>query len=267
MHNVKLPKTLQRMRFVLNILLAFGIIFSSVAYAQTEVRTPILQTTETITVDAIADEKAWQIAQWRQVDQLLLGENFEAEDFTGRYKLLWDTAALYMLLEITDDVLIDTHPDPLIKYWDDDCVEIFLDEDGSGGNHQFTYNAFAYHVGLDRNVSDMGPTLQSTDSTVQTYNDHIQSQWTRSPQTQVITWELKISLFDDTFLPGADVKPTKLSKNKEIGFMLAYCDADKAVNGESTREHFIGSYPIEGINGNKDLGYIDASVFEPMILQ
>ena len=267
MHSFTLSKALQKSRSVIKIGFAFSITISAWACAQTQVRTPILQATETITVDAISDEKAWQLAQWRQVDQLLLGENLEAEDFTGRYKLLWDTAALYMLLEITDDVLIDTHPDPLIKYWDDDCVEIFVDEDGSGGNHQFTYNAFAYHVGLDRNVSDMGPTLKSTDSTVQTYNEHIQSQWTRSPQTQVITWELKISLFDDTFLPGADAKPTKLSKNKEIGFMLAYCDADKAVNGESTREHFIGSYPIEGINGNKDLGYIDASVFEPMILK
>lgn len=267
MRSFNLPKALQKTQYVVKIALAFGITISSLACAQVQHRTPILQATETITVDAIADEKAWQLAQWRQVDQLLLGENLEADDFTGRYKLLWDTAALYILLEITDDVLIDTHPDPLIKYWDDDCVEIFVDEDGSGGNHQFNYNAFAYHVGLDRNVSDMGPTLQSTHSVVQTYNDHVQSQWTRSSQTQVITWELKVSLFDDTFLPGAEVKPTKLSKNKEIGFMLAYCDADKVVDGESTREHFIGSYPIEGINGNKDLGYIDASVFEPMILK
>jgi len=262
-----LSKAVEKMQSFVKFTLALGITAASLACAQTQIRTPIVQTTESITVDAIADERAWQLAKWRQVDQLLLGENLQAEDFTGRYKLLWDSAALYMLLEITDDVLIDTHPDPLIKYWDDDCVEIFVDEDGSGGNHQFTYNAFAYHVGLDRNVSDMGPTLQSTDSTVQTYNDHIQSHWTRSPQTQVITWELKISLFDDTFLPGAGSKPSKLSKNKEIGFMLAYCDADKAVNGESTREHFIGSYPIEGINGDKDLGYKDASVFEPMILQ
>ena len=267
MHSLNLTQALQKIQTVSKVALAFSIATAALTCAQTTSRTPIMQATDAIIVDAIADENAWQDAQWRQVDQLLLGENLQAEDFAGRYKLLWDSAGLYMLLEITDDVLIDTHPDPLIKYWDDDCVEIFVDEDGSGGNHQFNYNAFAYHVGLDRNVSDMGPTLQSSQSAVQTYNDHIQSQWTRSPQTQVITWELKIALFDDTFLPGENAKPSMLTRNKEIGFMLAYCDADKAINGESIREHFIGSYPIEGINGNKDLGYIDASVFEPMILQ
>lgn len=247
------------------IFIAFGT--GSHVQAQDSARTPILQTNEAISIDANANENTWQLAKWRQVDQVLIGENLQAEDFSGRYKLLWDSAALYMLLEVTDDVLIDTHPDPRVQYWDDDCVEIFVDEDGSGGKHRFTYNAFAYHVGLDRNVSDMGPTATSTDSLIQTYNDHVQSQWTRDADTQVITWELKISLYDDTFLPNTGAKPVRLSKNKEIGFMFAYCDADKAIDGKSTREHFIGSYPVEGINGDKNLGYIDASVFEPMILQ
>ncbi len=230
-------------------------------------RTPIAQAIEDIVIDAKASEASWNRVNWRAVDQVLIGKNLRSEDFSGRYKLLWDNAALYMLLEISDDVLIDTHPDPLISYWDDDCVELFIDEDGSGGNHQFTYNAFAYHVGLDRNVSDMGPTATSNESVIQTYNDHIQSQWKRSPETKVITWELKIALYDDTFLPNSGARPVTLVKDKQLGFMLAYCDADKAIDGKSKREHFIGSYPIEGINGNKDLGYIDASVFEPMVLK
>jgi hypothetical protein len=247
--------------------LSLGIMLSTSACAYTQIRTPIPQAKEAINIDASASESAWQEASWRKVDQVYIGENITPEDFSGRYKLLWDDAALYMLLEITDDVLMDTHPDPLVKYWDDDCVEIFVDENGSGGNHEFTYNAFAYHVGLDRNVSDMGPTSTTSASEVQVYNEHVQSQWARSPETQVITWELKIALFDDTFLPDIGAKPTQLRKNKEIGFMFAYCDADKAVDGKSTREHFIGSYPVEGINGDKNLGYKDASVFEPMILK
>lgn len=246
---------------------ALGLSVSTYACAGDAARTPILQAKEVINIDAAANEASWGLAQWRQVDQVLIGENLQAEDFSGRYKLLWDQTALYMLLEITDDVLIDTHPDPKVTYWDDDCVEIFVDEDGSGGNHQLNYNAFAYHLGLDRNVSDMGPTANGGDSEIQTYNDHVQSQWTRSPQTNVITWEMKISLYDDTFLPNSGAKPVQLKRNKEMGFMFAYCDADKAIDGKSSREHFIGSYPIEAVNGDKNLGYIDASVFEPMILQ
>lgn len=230
-------------------------------------RTPIMKAGGPIIIDAKATEASWAGANWRSIDQLLLGDNLQPEDFSGRYKLLWDSSALYMLLEVTDDVLIDTHPDPLVNYWDDDCAEIFVDEDSSGGHHQFSYNAFAYHVGLDRNVSDMGPTSTSNESSIQTYNDHIQSQWTRSPDTKVIRWEFKISLYSDSFLPNSGATPITLVKDKRIGFMFAYCDADKNIDGISKREHFIGSYPIEGVNGNKDLGYIDASVFEPMVLK
>ncbi|MEQ3660411.1 MAG: sugar-binding protein [Glaciecola sp.] len=225
--------------------------------------TPLPKATGAITIDALATEQAWQNAKWRSVDQLLIGENLSEQDFTGRYKLLWDKSALYLLFEVQDDVLADTHPDPLVNYWDDDCVEVFIDEDASGGDHQFNYNAFAYHVGLDRNVSDMGPSASSSESSIQTYNDHIQSQWLRSPETHIITWELKISVYDDSFLPGKKQKPVALKKDKKIGFMLAYCDAD----GQGTREHFIGSYPIQAVNGDKNLGYKTADVFEKMVLQ
>ena len=34
---------------------------------------------------------------------------------------------LYLLVEITDDVLFDQHANPLHLYWDDDCIEIFID--------------------------------------------------------------------------------------------------------------------------------------------
>lgn len=261
------PFFLLRTKLLAAAIIALGIPAYLTAAEKKLKLTSVVKTSEPIIIDAQANEDSWNSATWRDIDQVLLGKKPEPEDFSGRYKLLWDSEALYMLLEVTDDVLIDTHPDPLVNYWDDDCAEIFIDEDGSGGNHQFTYNAFAYHVGLDRNVSDMGPTATNDESEIQTYNDHIQSQWTRSPESKVITWEFKISLYDDRFLPNSGAIPVTLKKGKKLGFMFAYCDADQAIDGKTTREHFIGSFPIEGINGNKDLGYIDASVFEPMILR
>ena len=41
-------------------------------------------------------------------------------DFSGRFKLLWDEHYLYLMAEITDDILFDQHADPLKLYWDDD---------------------------------------------------------------------------------------------------------------------------------------------------
>ena len=49
----------------------------------------------------------------------------------------------------------DSHRDPLEQYWDDDTVEIFVDEDFTGGNHQFNHNAFAYHMSLDNRAIDI----------------------------------------------------------------------------------------------------------------
>lgn len=226
--------------------------------------TPILGTSETITINAKADEDIWHKLKWRELDQVLIGGNLDPKDFNGRFKLTWNTNALYLLIEVTDDVLADTHPDPTVQYWDDDCVEVFVDQDASGGDHLNDYNAFAYHVGLDRLVSDIGPYTKGGEAYAQTYNSHVNSQWTRlEDEENTVLWELEIFTYGDDFMPAnKNARPIPLSLNQELGFMLAYCDADLS----GSREHFIGSYPIEGINGDKNLGYKTADVFEKIRL-
>ncbi|WP_415191848.1 sugar-binding protein [Psychroserpens sp.] len=53
--------------------------------------------------------------------------------------------------------MLEKEKDPLVADWNDDNLEIFMDEDNSGSNHQFTHNAIAYHIALDENVVDMSP--------------------------------------------------------------------------------------------------------------
>ena len=93
----------------------------------------------------------------------------------------------YVLAEIADDVLIDSHPDPLEYYWQDDTFEILIDEDASGGLHHFDYNAFAYHIALDSQVVDIGPYLSDKDreieiANIRTYREHVQAIWAISTQ-------------------------------------------------------------------------------------
>ncbi len=106
------------------------------------------RTQSPIAIDGIADENVWSEAKWQNIDRRWLGPEYSESDFTGRYKIAWDEHKIYILSEIVDDILIDTHRDPLTQYWDDDCLEIFIDEDFSGGDHQFNHNAFAYHMSL-----------------------------------------------------------------------------------------------------------------------
>jgi len=205
-------------------------------------------------VDGIADESVWELAPWQELDQNWLGAKFSKEDFQGRYKVVWTQSKLYLMAEIIDDILIDTHRDPLSQYWDDDCLEIFLDEDFSGGDHQYNHNAFAYHMSLDNQAIDIG-----TNKLAQNYSQHVESSWKQ--QGNKLIWELSISIYNDEYQDsGVNNKAVELYVGKVMGLMVAYCDND----GSKLRENFIGSESALG--GASDRGWIDAGMFGKLIL-
>lgn len=225
-----------------------------------------IQTTGTMRVDGVAKEVDWQAARWYPMDKLMVGDMPTQQDFHGRFKVMWDERQLYLLAEITDDILFDQYANPLERYWDDDCLEIFIDENNSGGNHQFNFNAFAYHVALDNQVVDIGPNKPNGETNFILLNDHVTSRWQRQKEAPyVVTWELSIRAYPDSFaLEKAKlIQPVQLSMDKRMGFMLAYCDND----GSPTRESFMGSTKIEPRNGSKNLGYITSDVFDTLILK
>jgi hypothetical protein len=206
-------------------------------------------------IDGVADEAAWESAPWRELSQRWLGPEYSSADFQGRFKVVWTPDRIYLLVEVVDDVLIDRHRDPLVQYWDDDCLEIFVDEDFSGGDHQYNHNAFAYHVSLDNQAIDIG-----TDRQPRNYSDHVESRWKQRGNT--IVWELAIDIHSDQYQDGSPVnQPVQLSAGKVIGLMLAYCDND----GSEFRENFVGSESVPF--GKKDRGWIDAGLFGKLLLE
>jgi len=222
-------------------------------------------------VDGDPSDTVWQKATWRKLNQQMIGDFPTRKDFSGRYKLLWTPEALYLLAEINDDILIDTHANPLEKYWDDDMLEVFIDEDASGGNHLENFNAFAYHIALDNQIVDLAPA--KGEAKPRLFPNHIEARWQRKLPTSnnlipvsiapPLYWELRISVHNDKHLYGKDLaSKVTLKAGKKMGFMLAYGDAD----GTDGRQHFIGDVEIEALNGDKNRGYIDASVFGEIIL-
>ncbi len=206
------------------------------------------------TVDGVADEAIWERAEWRELSYRWLGPEYTAQDFAGRFKVVWTEDKLFILAEFVDDILFDSHRDPLMQYWDDDCLEIFLDEDYSGGNHQYNHNAFAYHMSLDNQAIDIG-----TDKQARNYSHHVDSRWRQ--QGNKIVWELAIDVYTDAYVDDSDDnQPVKLAAGKILGLMVAYCDND----GSELRENFIGSESAEG--GKKDRGWIDAGLFGKLVL-
>ncbi len=219
--------------------------------------TEIKHTATPIQIDGIA-ESAWQPANWQPMPYLMAGSLPDKEDFSGRYRLLWDQNYLYLQAEITDDQLFDKSADPTELYWDDDALEIFVDSDGSGGNHQYNHTALAYHIGLDNQAADIGD-----DKKARLYNHHLNSQWRRATDApHKIIWEVAIRLYADHYRDADPLPAMALKAEQQLGFMLAYCDND----GSAVREHFMGSHDIAPVNGDKNRGWIDASVFGQLTL-
>ncbi|PKP09256.1 MAG: sugar-binding protein [Bacteroidetes bacterium HGW-Bacteroidetes-4] len=205
-------------------------------------------------IDGLLNDKCWKSASWDTLDQNWLGNTYNSEDFQGRYAITWDDSLLYLSLEITDDSLVNFYSNPLIQYWDDDCVEVFIDEDYSGGIHQYSHQAFAYHISPAMDAIDIGPDKQA-----HYYNHHIKGAVTKN-QTKY-SWELAIRVYGKDYTDTMNThKPIKLSANKTLGFSLAYCDNDSSV----FRENFIGSVNSPGHFKNE--GWIDASCFGKLIL-
>lgn len=209
---------------------------------------------QTPLVDGVANESVWRLASWQSLDHRWLGPEYSKQDFQGRFKVVWTKYKLYIMAEIVDDILIDTHRDPLKQYWDDDCLEIFLDEDFSGGEHQYNHNAFAYHMSLDNQAIDIG-----TDKLAKNYTHHVESQWKQ--QGNKLVWEVSIDVYTDAYNDSAtDNQPVELSAGKIMGLLLAYCDND----GSALRENFIGSEFAPG--EEKDRAWKDAGLFGKLIL-
>ncbi|MGC8804091.1 MAG: sugar-binding protein, partial [Bacteroidales bacterium] len=110
-----------------------------------------------VVIDGVDNDSCWSLAQWHNIDKVWIPYNatVDENDFKGAYKVAWDSNYLYLLVKIVDDSLADYFSNPLSNWWNDDCVEIFLDEDRSKGYHECSYNAFAYHVSIFYDAIDM----------------------------------------------------------------------------------------------------------------
>ena len=173
--------------------------------------------------------------------------------------MVWTEDRLYYLVEITDDYISTTRQStPLVDVYNDDCLELFIDENASGGDHEKNYNAFAYHLSFwGKNVVDINENGEA-----QNFNDNLNYAINSDENAHKYVWEVEMKIFDDTFDANNPDKntPVKLSDGKAMGFGVAYCDADQT----NTREHFMGSMFIPG--NDKNVAWKDASVFAKLYL-
>jgi len=220
------------------------ITFSINAFSQTPKDT--INAVEAITpvvIDGAATEACWAKAEWKPINQVWIpyGVKMAAGDFEGKYKVAWDAEYLYLLFEIVDDQLSDDHVVPTDSWWDDDCLEIFIDENHSKGDHLLNTNAFAYHVSLSYDAID----LDAAGNGVNYKNNIKVVMDTIAPHTY--QWEVAIKNYSASFnMANPEASRVTLTPNKVMGLTVAYCDNDQT----TSRENFIGSMYMTSATAN-----------------
>ena len=96
-----------------------------------------------------------------------------------------------------------------------DYVELFIDEDQSGGDHKFNHQAFAYHVSTEGHAID-----KDTQENTVFFDNHVNVK--RSQKGNRHLWEMSVLLFDKNFDENTtDNQPVLITGGKIIGFSLA----------------------------------------------
>lgn len=212
-------------------------------------------------IDGIGNEVCWERASWALINQPFDGKTTipDSADFYGRYKIVWDASRVYILMEITDDKLVDNRVNPKNTYWDDDCTEFFFDEDNTPEGHECgasAFNAFAYHIAAvarDKNnytngsvvpfdspnavnhVIDLGADCNTNNAI--NLDDHVSMKIVKNGNKY--TWELAFKIYNKTYNQNSSSNvPVTLTANKVMGFAIASCDDDSGV-----RDNMIGSIP------------------------
>ena len=220
-------------------------------------------------IDGEDTDACWTGARWYYIDQTWItwGESIDSADYFGRFKVSWseEENLLYYYVEVNDDVFIDGYVYPNSGYPDFDIVEVFLDEDHSGGLHVFddnvqwglnSENAFSYHIAIDAPADGEVATsfvacdLDGTDwgnSLIIDYAGHF-PELAMKKNGNIYQYEFSLKVYDDTYdHSDPEASRVALAPDRELGMSMAYCDNDQP-DGE--RDNFFGSVwvPEEAYN-------------------
>jgi hypothetical protein len=264
----------------------------TIATAQNTYTAP--KTTALPLFDGDGSDAAWSAAPWQNIDKVwipynnILPSSFStdpgtkvlsgAADFSGKYKVLWSETNSWILLlvEIQDDAFVGGYVPPAGGFHNFDVLELFIDENKSGGNHLLdsngnnAENAFSYHIAVNEPAIGQIKTAMTgamdlygtTTTSVIDYQSHFPGFALKNYGNGKYVYELALKVYKDTYSfsnPAASLRTLNL--NDQLGLSIAYCDNDTA---DGARDHFISSVSVAGADNNNS--YINASLFGTLIL-
>ncbi len=168
--------------------------------------------TGTITVDGAANEPEWAAAQSYTIANPITGDwgttSVPNSDLSGRFRALWDSTNLYLLVEVTDDVVQTT---------DQDKIEVYLD---LNNDRSLGYNTDDLQLGFEYGAATSTNTDLDSDGQTVTFTSgaHFATTLTGSG------WILEAALpWGDLDIPGG----FSAIGNARIGFEIHLQDDDE----------------------------------------
>jgi hypothetical protein len=226
-------------------------------------------------IDGKDNDKIWAEIDWQPIDQVWMnyGESIPESDFYGYYKICWNEKSnlLYFLVKTHDDYFVDGYkyskdPDLGKNYPDFDILEIFIDEDLSGGLHVFnskdeidqwgssSVNAFTHHMVINKPDDGVCAELYADcdlegiswdDYFIIDYKNHFKEYVVKRIGDDYY-WEFSMGVYSDKYEHDKpEESRVKLKPNKCMGLSLAYCDNDGVDENPKTRDNFFGSVYVE----------------------
>ncbi len=223
----------------------------------------VIQAEEVPIIDGLMTDIAWNETFWQSIGQVWIpyGEDFDSSDYYGHYKILWspETNLLYFLFEVYDDVWVDGFEfKGNNESYNYDIIEIFIDQDHSGGDHIFddkvagtnAENAFSYHISIDFPQEDSVNSnfvaldfagTSWTNSLTMNYASHFPDLTLRKIGDKYC-WEFSLKVYNDTYdIENHEASKVSLKSNDIIGLSVAYCDNDDPNEIPKLRDNFFGS--------------------------
>lgn len=112
----------------------------------------IIPTDRAIDIDGKVDE-AWSSVKSHTISNVAYSPASGEADVSANFKMMYDKQALYVLVDVKDDELINDS----VEFWLDDSVEVFIDADNSKSQ---TYGPgdYQYYFAWDSSAPSMGET-------------------------------------------------------------------------------------------------------------
>ncbi|MDD5064551.1 MAG: sugar-binding protein [Phycisphaerae bacterium] len=111
------------------------------------------------------EDDVWSVAPVYKLKNVIYAPPSSPNDIAADFRAMWDADNLYLLVDVTDDSLVnDTRPDQAvtlptgstnIPWWYDDCVEVYIDA-GNSKSNQYGSEDAQYHFDWDRTSPTMG---------------------------------------------------------------------------------------------------------------